>query len=98
MLGNGVGYLELVDATHTSSQQGLMRITHCCVSDEQAFLLTHPFSKFFGAVLSQVILRTCRLFGLGIEIGGDHGQVHNRHGATFDLLVAVDDGLTEEFE
>ena len=48
-------------------------------------------------VLGQVVLSTCRLFSLRIEIGGDHGQVHNRHGASFDLLVAVDDGLTEEF-
>ncbi len=94
MLGNGVGHFELVDATHTSSQQGLMRITHCGVGDKEAFLLTHPFSKFFGAVLSQVVLSTCRLFGLGIEIGRDHGQVHHRHGATFDLFVAIDDGLT----
>ena len=97
VLGNGVGYFELVDATHTSSQQGLMRITHCGVGDEEAFLLTHPFGKFFGAVLGQIVLSTCRLFSLRIEIGGDHGQVHNRHGASFDLLVAVDDGLTEEF-
>ena len=54
MLGNGIGYFELVKAAHTSSQQGLMRITHCGVSDEEAFLLTHPFSKFFGPVLGQV--------------------------------------------
>ena len=73
VLGNGVRHFELVEATHTSGQQRLMRVTHSGVGDEEAFLLTHPFSKFLGAVLGQVVLGACGLFGLGIVIGGDDG-------------------------
>ena len=72
VLSNGVRHFELIEAAHASSQQGLMRVTHSSVGDEEAFLLTHPFSKFFGTVLGQVVLGACGLFGLGIVIGGDH--------------------------
>ena len=73
VLGDGVRHFELVEATHTSSQQRLMRVTHSGVGNKKAFLLTHPFSKFFGAVLGQVVLGAFGLFGLGILIGEDDG-------------------------
>ena len=94
-VGDGVGHLELVVAAHTGSEERLVGIPHGGVEE-----------PLVGVSIAQIYrAHACRgsslAFGQGcgvVVLRYDDGQVHGRHRASLDLVVAVDDGLPEEVE
>ncbi len=97
-LGECVGDGELVVGSYARREQGLVGVAHGGVGDEEALLLAGPFGEFFGAVLEEVVAGAW-WFGSFWVVGGlDDRQVHDRGGAVFDLVVAVDDDVAEEFQ